>query len=102
MRQLTPLDAQFLHVESETTAAHVAGLAILDAAGGAVNRAALAELLQDRIHLSPALSLRLAEVPLGLDRPYWMADPGFDLAHHLFESTLPAPGDDRTLAERCT
>ena len=34
MRQLTALDAQFLNAESATTAAHVAGLAILDPAGG--------------------------------------------------------------------
>ncbi|MFI6595712.1 wax ester/triacylglycerol synthase family O-acyltransferase [Nonomuraea sp. NPDC050536] len=98
MRQLTALDAQFLNAESETTAAHVAGLAVLDPADGAVNREALARLLSERVHLSPALSLRLAEVPLGLDRPYWTADPDFDLANHLFETWLPAPGDERALA----
>ncbi|MFI7698524.1 wax ester/triacylglycerol synthase family O-acyltransferase [Nonomuraea sp. NPDC049480] len=99
MRQLTALDAQFLNVETATTAAHVAGLAILDSAEGAVNREALAELLLDRLHLSPALSLRLAEVPLGLDHPYWAPDPGFDIGNHLFELTLPAPGHDWQLAE---
>ncbi|WP_214319764.1 WS/DGAT/MGAT family O-acyltransferase [Nonomuraea sediminis] len=98
MRQLTALDAQFLNAESETTAAHVAGLAVLDPADGAVDREALARLLSERVHLSPALSLRLAEVPLGLDRPYWTADPGFDLSNHLFETWLPAPGDERALA----
>ncbi|MBN6052069.1 wax ester/triacylglycerol synthase family O-acyltransferase [Nonomuraea sp. RK-328] len=99
MRQLTALDAQFLNVESATTTAHVAGLAILDPADGAVTRDALAELLLERIHLSPALSLRLAPVPFGLDRPYWAADPGFDIANHLFETVLPDPGDQRRLAE---
>ncbi|MFI7632673.1 wax ester/triacylglycerol synthase domain-containing protein [Nonomuraea sp. NPDC049400] len=99
MRQLTALDAQFLNVETATTAAHVAGLAILDPAGGAVSRDALAELLLERLHLSPALSLRLAEVPLGLDHPYWAADPDFDIGNHLFELTLPAPGDGWQLAE---
>lgn len=99
MRQLTALDAQFLNVETTTTAAHVAGLALLDSADGSVNRAALAELLLDRLHLSPALSLRLVEVPLGLDHPYWAADPDFDLANHLFETRLPEPGDDWQLAE---
>ncbi|WP_326638648.1 WS/DGAT domain-containing protein [Nonomuraea fuscirosea] len=99
MRQLTALDAQFLNVETTTTAAHVAGLALLDSADGSVNRAALAELLLDRLHLSPALSLRLVEVPLGLDHPYWAADPDFDIANHLFERELPEPGDDWQLAE---
>ncbi|MGW0805324.1 WS/DGAT/MGAT family O-acyltransferase [Nonomuraea sp. NPDC002799] len=99
MRQLTALDAQFLNVETATTAAHVAGLAILHSADGAVTRAALAELLRERVHLSPALSLRLSEVPLGLDLPYWVADPGFDIDHHLHEMTLPDPGGDWQLAE---
>ncbi|WP_406674489.1 wax ester/triacylglycerol synthase family O-acyltransferase [Nonomuraea sp. N2-4H] len=98
MRQLTALDAQFLHLESATTAAHVAGLAVLDPADGMVRRDALAELLRARLHLSPALSMRLAEVPLGLDHPYWVADPDLDIDRHLFELTLPAPGDDRQLA----
>ncbi|MFD2350743.1 wax ester/triacylglycerol synthase domain-containing protein [Nonomuraea ferruginea] len=71
MRQLTALDAQFLNVETATTAAHVAGLAILDAADGRLNRQALADLLLERLHLAPALQLRLVEVPLGLDHPYW-------------------------------
>ncbi|MEV4468531.1 wax ester/triacylglycerol synthase domain-containing protein [Nonomuraea sp. NPDC049504] len=99
MRQLSALDAQFLHVETATTVAHVAGLAVLDPADGAVDRDSLAALLLARLHLSPALSLRLAEVPLGLDHPYWVADLAFDIDHHLFELTLPAPGDDRRLAE---
>ncbi|NUW37807.1 DUF1298 domain-containing protein [Nonomuraea sp. SMC257] len=99
MRQLTALDAQFLNVESATTTAHVAGLAILDPADGAVTRDALAGLLLDRIHLSPALSLRLVPVPFGLDHPYWAADPAFDIANHLFETVLPEPGDQRRLAD---
>ncbi|MEV4178293.1 wax ester/triacylglycerol synthase domain-containing protein [Nonomuraea sp. NPDC049709] len=99
MRQLTALDAQFLNIETATTAAHVAGLALLDSADGSVTRDALAELLLDRLHLSPALSLRVAEVPLGLDLPYWAADPDFDIDNHLFEMALPEPGDDWQLAE---
>lgn len=99
MRQLTALDAQFLDVESATTAAHVAGLAVLDAADGRLSRQALAELLLERLHLAPALSLRLVEVPFGLDRPYWATDPEFDIDNHLFELTLPAPGGERQLAD---
>ncbi|MFG3436690.1 wax ester/triacylglycerol synthase domain-containing protein [Nonomuraea sp. NPDC047897] len=99
MRQLTALDAQFLHVECATTTAHVAGLAILDPADGSVSRESLAALLRERIHLSPALCLRLAPVPLGLDRPYWVAEPAPDIDDHLFETVLAAPGDHRRLAE---
>lgn len=102
MRQLTALDAQFLHAESATTGAHVAGVAILDPAGapgGAVTRAALVELLRERLHLAPALSLRLADVPFGLDHPYWTEAPGLDVADHVHEMTLPLPGDEAQLAE---
>lgn len=102
MSQLTALDAQFLHFETPTTAAHLAGVAVLDpscAPSGAVTRESLAALLRARMHLSPALSMRLTEVPFGLDHPYWTPYPDFDLGHHLFETTLPAPGGDRQLAD---
>ncbi|MDF5752296.1 wax ester/triacylglycerol synthase family O-acyltransferase [Spongiactinospora sp. TRM90649] len=94
MRQLTALDAQFLHAESPTTTAHVAGVAIVDPArapSGAITARTLAALLRRRIHLAPALRMRLAEVPFGLDLPYWTEDPGFDPAEHVYETTLPAP-----------
>ncbi|GIH99359.1 WS/DGAT/MGAT family O-acyltransferase [Planobispora takensis] len=102
MRQLTSLDAQFLHTESATTSAHVAGVAVLDPAGsptGTVTRQALVALLRDRLHLIPALSLRLADVPFGLDRPYWTEDESFDVAGHVHETTLPMPGDESQLAD---
>ncbi|GGS70197.1 diacylglycerol O-acyltransferase [Planobispora rosea] len=102
MRQLTPLDAQFLHAESATTTAHVAGVAILDpacASTGVVTREALVGLLRRRLHLVPALSMRLADVPLGLDHPYWTEDRAFDVADHVHETVLPMPGDEAQLAE---
>ncbi|GAA0433236.1 diacylglycerol O-acyltransferase [Acrocarpospora corrugata] len=90
MRQLTALDAQFLSGESATTAAHVAGLAVLD---GTITRASLIELLRERLHLAPPLRMRLADVPFGLDRPYWTEDPDFDVADHVYESTVPGADD---------
>ncbi|MBP2705800.1 wax ester/triacylglycerol synthase family O-acyltransferase [Microbispora sp. RL4-1S] len=102
MRQLTALDAQFLSVESATTAAHVAGVAILDpssAPSGTVSRRCLIGLLRERLHLAAPLRTRLVDVPFGLDRPYWVDDPDFDLDAHVYEHTLPAPGDDARLAE---
>jgi WS/DGAT/MGAT family acyltransferase len=99
LRQLSALDAQFLNAESPTTAAHVAGLAVLDPLGAVLDRQALAGLLRERMHLSPALRLRLRTVPFGLDHPYWAPDPDFDLDRHLFARELPAPGGERELAE---
>ncbi|MER7128768.1 WS/DGAT/MGAT family O-acyltransferase [Streptosporangium saharense] len=103
MRQLTALDAQFLHAETATTTTHVAGLAILDperCPGGTLTREALVGLLRERLHLAPALSLRLVEVPFGLDRPYWEEVADLDVAAHVHELTLPSPGSDKQLARK--
>jgi diacylglycerol O-acyltransferase len=103
LRQLTSLDAQFLAIESPSHYGHVGGLVILDPStreSGELRLEDMSELLSERIHLLPVMRWRLVEVPLGLDRPYWIEDPGFDLEYHLREIALPPPGDDRRLAEQ--
>lgn len=103
MRQLTALDTLFLALESPTTTGHVSGLAIVDpstAPGGRLTREALKQVLLDRLHLLPPMRWKLAQVPLGLDRPYWVDDDHFDLDFHVRELALPAPGDDAQLAEQ--
>ena len=95
MRQLTPLDAQFLNVESPTTVGHVGSLIVLDpstAPGGVWNLDTVRAVSEPRLHLAPPLRQRLVEVPLGLGRPYWVDDPHFDIEFHLRELALPAPG----------
>jgi diacylglycerol O-acyltransferase / wax synthase len=102
MRQLSSLDAQFLNVESARVYGHVAFLGVYDpstAPGGRLDAASVTRLLQERLHLLPPLKWRLMPVPLRLDLPYWVEDPEFDLEFHLRETALPAPGDDRQLAE---
>src|ERR1700742_4654607 len=102
MRQLTTLDAQFLAVESARTYGHVGGLAVYDpstAPGGVLEVEDLCRLVSERLHLLPPFRWRLVSVPLGLDLPYWIEDPDFDLDFHVRESAVPPPGDDRQLAE---
>jgi len=103
MRQLTALDAQFLHVESPTTVGHVGSLILLDPAtapGGAWGLDAVRSVLEPRLHLAPPLRQRLVEVPLGLGRPYWVDDPHFDIEFHLREVALPGPGTREQLGEQ--
>ncbi len=103
MRQLTSLDAQFLAIEDGCTHGHVSALGIYDpstAPGGRLTLDAVRDLVAARIHLLPPFRWRLAEVPFGLDHPYWFDDPGFDLDFHIRELALPAPGDERMLAEQ--
>ena len=81
----------------------MAGLAILDpstAPGGRVAAGEITALLAERLPLLPPLRWRLAEVPLGLDYPYWVDDPDFDLDYHVRELALAAPGTDDQLAEQ--
>ena len=102
MRQLTSLDAQFLAVESARTYGHVGGLAVYDPAtapGGRLEIKDICRLVGERIHLLPPFRWRLVGVPLGLDHPYWIEDPDFDLDFHIRDSAVPPPGDDRQLAE---
>ena len=103
MRQLTSLDTQFPALETARQSGHVAGLAILDpstAPGAKLELADIQALLEERLPLLPPLRWRLQEVPLGLDYPYWLEDPEFDLDFHVRELALAAPGTDAKLAEQ--
>jgi WS/DGAT/MGAT family acyltransferase len=96
MRQLTPLDAQFLGVESPRTFSHFSVIGTYD---GSLTLDAVRRRVEERLHLLPPFTWRLVEVPLGLDLPYWIEDPDFDLGYHIREAAVPPPGDDRQLAE---
>src|SRR3954467_8224140 len=103
MRQLTSLDAQFLAIENGRNLGHVSGLSIYDpstAPGGVLTADRMCEVLTERLHMLPPFHERLAAVPLGLDHPYWIEDPDFDIEYHVRELALPKPGDDRQLAEQ--
>jgi WS/DGAT/MGAT family acyltransferase len=103
MRQLTSLDAQFLALETNRQAGHVGGLAIVDPStrpGGSIACTDLKALLRERLPVLPPFKWKLVEVPFGLDYPYWIDDPDFDLDFHVRELALPAPGSDAQLSEQ--
>jgi diacylglycerol O-acyltransferase / wax synthase len=101
MKQLTGLDAAFLHMETPTTFGHVTGLLIFDRPDADYDPYAV---VHDKYaslvgRLDP-LRRRLVEVPLGLDHPYWVTDPNFDLDFHVREIHLARPGMVDQLAEQ--
>jgi diacylglycerol O-acyltransferase / wax synthase len=103
MEQLTSLDAQFLALESARQYGHVGGLAVLDTSttpDGRLDLTDIQALIAERLPLLPPLRRRLAEVPLGLDYPYWVEDPDFDLDFHVREIALAPPGNDEQLGEQ--
>src|SRR5215207_5643858 len=100
MKQLSGLDSTFLHLETSAQFGHVSGLSIFsrpDTPGYQPYEAWRGQ-LERRLHLLEPLRRRLTEVPLGLDHPYWIADPDFDLDFHVLHTAVPPPGRDDQLA----
>ncbi len=102
MQQLTGLDASFLALETANTTGHVGGLSVLDPSDAPkpLTLARLTDVLAERIPLIPVLRRKLLNVPLGLDQPYWVDDPDFDIEYHVRELALPRPGSDAQLTEQ--
>ena len=102
MQQLTGLDAAFLALETTNSTGHVGGVCILDPSGAPapLTLARLTEVLGDRLPLVPVLRRKLLNVPFGLDQPYWVDDPNFDIEYHIREIALPRPGSEAQLTEQ--
>ena len=93
MKQLSGLDATFLYMETPTTYGHVNGLSIyqrpypeFDAYRTVYER--FGSLVG---HIEP-FRRRVVDVPFGLDHPYWIDDPHFDLDYHVREIGLAPRG----------
>ncbi len=102
MQQLSGLDAAFLALEGSSMFGHVGSLCIVDPSTAAepVTLDRLTRLVASRLPLVPPFRRRLVEVPLGLDMPYWIDDPDFDIEFHVRALALPAPGNDQQLREQ--
>lgn len=100
MKQLGSQDAGFVYNETPNTPMHIAGLGIYDqstAPGGRLGHKDIIQYVQDRIHMAPIFRYKYVEVPFGLDKPYWIEDPDFDIEFHIRHIALPHPGDWRQL-----
>ncbi|HTV99606.1 MAG TPA: wax ester/triacylglycerol synthase family O-acyltransferase [Streptosporangiaceae bacterium] len=102
MQQLTGLDAAFLSLETANATGHVGGVCVLDPreAPEPLTLARLTDVLGERLPLVPVLRRKLQNVPFGLDQPYWIDDPDFDIEYHIRELALPRPGSDAQLTEQ--
>jgi diacylglycerol O-acyltransferase / wax synthase len=100
VKQLSGLDASFLYLETPTSFGHVSGLGIYRRPEDPDYRPfeAIEAQIAGRLHTLEPFRRRLVEVPLGLDHPYWINDPDFDLDFHLRHIGIPPPGDLEQLA----
>ena len=101
MKQLTGLDAAFLYIETPTTFGQVTGLMIFERPSPDFEpyQAVYAKFASLIGQLEP-LRRRVVGVPFGIDHPYWVFDPNFDLDFHIRELNLARPGLADQLAEQ--
>lgn len=100
MRQLGVIDSAFINLENPTVPQQIGGVGIYDpstAPGKFVRFKDVLANFEQRFAKLPIFRTRLVEVPLGLDRPYWVIDPDFDVEFHIRHIALPQPGDWRQL-----
>jgi diacylglycerol O-acyltransferase len=95
-RRLTTLDAGFLYAERPDQPMHVGGCMVYE---GQITRDELSRIVLERLHLVPRYRQVVVFPPFGLAHPTWEDDPEFDIANHVEELVMPAPGDDRVLSE---
>lgn len=101
MKQLSGLDASFLYMETATTYGHVNGLAIYERPTPDFDPyQAVRERFGSIVgHIEP-LRRRVLEVPFGLDHPFWVDDPHFDLDYHVRQIGLAPPGTMHQLGDQ--
>jgi len=100
MKQMQGLDAAFVAFEQPNAPIHIGSIAIYDpstAPGGFVRFKDILHFIRHRLPLAKTMRQRMVKVPFGIDYPYWIEDPNFDLEYHVRHAALPKPGDWRQL-----
>jgi hypothetical protein len=103
MQQLTGADASFLYFETANAPGHVFSVWVYDQSTRSrrqVTFKGILEHVRQRLHVSRTFRQRLVQVPMGLDHPYWIEDPDFDLEYHVRHIALPHPGTGVSSASR--
>ena len=101
MKQLGGMDANFLNMETSSIYGHVSSMTIFEpppGSGGAGVEITKRAILSRIDQLEP-YRRRLVTVPFGLDIPYWIEDPDFDIDYHVRHHAVPPPGTPEQLAE---
>jgi WS/DGAT/MGAT family acyltransferase len=98
MQQLSEMDSNFLQQESPSTPMHISPVIVYEQPGrksGKVRFKDILSVFQSSLHKSAIFRRKLAGGALGLDTPYWVEDPDFNLEFHVRHIALPKPGDWR-------
>lgn len=94
MKQLSGLDAAFLHLELPEMPMHIGALQLFELPEG-YNGNFHEDVkchLASRMHLAALFTKKLAHLPLDLANPVWVEDADIDLDYHVQHVMLPQPG----------
>ncbi|HVA05404.1 MAG TPA: wax ester/triacylglycerol synthase family O-acyltransferase [Acidimicrobiales bacterium] len=103
---LSPLDAAFLHVETEYTPMHMASIGLFEGAPlrdrrGKFRLDDVRQLIGSRLDLVPKLRQKAFNGLLGEAPPVWLDHLEFDIAEHVRICSVPSPGTEAELRELC-
>ena len=99
MKRLGGTDALFLSLETPSWHQHVGGLSIVDPGDRHIAFDEFVLKVTERLPYAPKFRWKLKETPLGLDRPMWVDDEGFDVRRHVRRIGVPSPGGAKELGE---
>jgi diacylglycerol O-acyltransferase len=99
VKRLGGTDALFLALETPNWHQHVGGLSIVDPEDRIITFDQFVIKVGERVPYAPKFRWKLKETPLGLDRPMWVDDEGFDVRRHVRRIGVPSPGGARELGE---
>ena len=98
--RLTALDTVFLDLEDASVHMHVGSVGIFEGGDflqdGALDFERIVSRVETDLRRAPRFRQRLARVPV-TDHPVWIDDDRFNLLYHVRHTSLPLPGDERTL-----
>ena len=94
MKQLSGLDASFLHLETPEMPMHVGGLNLFDLPPGYQGdfHEDVKAHIVSRMHLASIFTKKLALIPFDLANPVWVDDDDIDIDYHIRKISLPKPG----------
>jgi diacylglycerol O-acyltransferase / wax synthase len=100
VERLSGLDALFLYGD-RTWPLHMGCLTVFDPSTSpdGLDLERVRDLFRQRLPQLGAFRHRAVRVPFGLERPVWVEEPDVDVARHIHAVRVPAPGDDRRMAE---